>query len=76
MRAVPYGLGSSSLCVFDGWEMVCPCDSGQLFSLCLGLLFGDKGETFDFVRDLILRLKNERHGDVVRAILSDNGSEL
>jgi transposase InsO family protein len=36
----------------------------------------DKGETFDFVRDLILRLKNERHGDVVRAILSDNGSEL
>jgi transposase InsO family protein len=25
----------------------------------------DKGETFGFVRDLILRLKNERHGDVV-----------
>jgi hypothetical protein len=30
----------------------------------------DKGETFGFVRDLILRLKNERHGDVVRAIRS------
>jgi transposase InsO family protein len=29
-----------------------------------------------FVRDLILRLKNERHGDVVRAIRSDNGSEF
>jgi transposase InsO family protein len=28
------------------------------------------------VRDLILRLKNERHGDVVRAIRSDNGSEF
>jgi transposase InsO family protein len=36
----------------------------------------DKGEMFGFVRDLILRLKNERHGDVVRAIRSDNGSEL
>jgi transposase InsO family protein len=36
----------------------------------------DKGETFGFVRDLILRLKNERNGDVVRAIRSDNGSEF
>jgi transposase InsO family protein len=33
-------------------------------------------ETFGFVRDLILRLKNERHGDVVQAIRSDNGSEF
>jgi transposase InsO family protein len=36
----------------------------------------DKGETFGFVRDLILRLKNERHGDVVRDIHRDNGSEF
>jgi hypothetical protein len=36
----------------------------------------DKGQTFGFVRDLILRLKNERHGDAVRAIRSDNGSEF
>jgi transposase InsO family protein len=36
----------------------------------------DKGETFGFVRDIILRLKNESHGDVVRAIRSDNGSEF
>jgi transposase InsO family protein len=36
----------------------------------------DKEETFGFVRDLILRLKNERNGDVVRAIRSDNGSEF
>jgi hypothetical protein len=28
----------------------------------------DKWETFGFVRGLILRLKNERNGDVVRAI--------
>jgi hypothetical protein len=40
MRAVPYGLGWSSSCVLVGWEMVCPCDRGQLFSLCLGDFFG------------------------------------
>jgi hypothetical protein len=36
----------------------------------------DKGEMFGFVRDLILRLKNERNGDVVRANRSDNDSEF
>jgi transposase InsO family protein len=36
----------------------------------------DKGETFGFVRDLILRLKNERHGDAIRAICRDSGSEF
>jgi hypothetical protein len=33
----------------------------------------DKSETFGFVRDLIVRLMNERHGNVIRAIRSDNG---
>jgi hypothetical protein len=28
---------------------------------------------FGFVRDLVLRLRNERHGDAIRAISSDNG---
>jgi transposase InsO family protein len=36
----------------------------------------EKGETFGFVQDLILRLRNERHGDAIRAIRSDNGSEF
>jgi transposase InsO family protein len=36
----------------------------------------DKSETFGFVRDLIVRLKNERHGNAIRAILSDSGSEF
>jgi hypothetical protein len=76
MRAVPYGLGWSSSRVLGRWEMVYPCDRGRLFSLCLGFFLVDKGETFGFVWDLILRLKNERHGDVVRAILRDNGSEF
>jgi transposase InsO family protein len=36
----------------------------------------EKGETFGFVRDLVLRLRNERHGDAIRTIRSDNGSEF
>jgi transposase InsO family protein len=36
----------------------------------------EKGQTFGFVQDLVLRLRNERHGDVIRAICSDNGSEF
>jgi transposase InsO family protein len=40
------------------------------------LFFEGKGETFGFVRDLVLRLKNERHGDAIRAFRSDNGSEF
>jgi transposase InsO family protein len=36
----------------------------------------EKGETFGFVRDLVLRLRNERHSDAIQAIRSDNGSEL
>jgi transposase InsO family protein len=36
----------------------------------------EKGEMFGFVRDLVLRLRNERHGDAIRAIRSDNSSEF
>jgi transposase InsO family protein len=36
----------------------------------------DKSETFGFVRDLIVRLKNERHRNAIRAIRGDNGSEF
>jgi transposase InsO family protein len=36
----------------------------------------DKGEMFGFVRDIVLRLRNKRHGDATRAIRSDNGSEF
>jgi transposase InsO family protein len=36
----------------------------------------DKGDMFGFVQNLILRLKNERNGDVVRAIRSDNGNKF
>jgi transposase InsO family protein len=36
----------------------------------------ENGETFGFVRDLVWRLRNQRHGDAIRAIHSDNGSEI
>jgi transposase InsO family protein len=36
----------------------------------------DKGETFGYVRDLILRLKNKRNGHVIRAIRRHNCSEF
>jgi transposase InsO family protein len=47
------------------------------YSLYASVFFlGDKSETFGFVRDLIVRLRNERHGNAIRAIRSDNGSEF
>jgi transposase InsO family protein len=36
----------------------------------------EKGEMFGFVRDLVLRLRNERHRNAIRAISGDNGSEF
>jgi transposase InsO family protein len=36
----------------------------------------EKGETFGFVRDLVLGLRNESHRDAIRAIHCDNGSEF
>jgi hypothetical protein len=36
----------------------------------------EKGETFGFVRELVLRLRNERHGNVIRSICSDNVLEF
>jgi hypothetical protein len=36
----------------------------------------EKGETFRFVWDLVLRLRNQRHGDVIWVFRSDNGSEF
>jgi hypothetical protein len=56
------------------WYVLVVVDDYSRYSWVFSL--ADKGETFGFVRDLILRLKNERHGDVVRAIRSDNGSEF
>jgi hypothetical protein len=36
----------------------------------------EKGGMFGVVQELVLRLKNERHEDAIRAICSDNGSEF
>jgi transposase InsO family protein len=36
----------------------------------------EKGETFGFVQDLVLWLRNKRHENAIRAIRSDNGSKF
>jgi transposase InsO family protein len=68
-------VGLARVCSAGGkWYVLVIMDDYSLYAWVFFL--ADKGETFGFVRDLILRLKNERHGDAVRAIRSDNGSEF
>jgi hypothetical protein len=68
-------VGPARVCSAGGkWYVLVVVDDYSRYAWVFFL--ANKGETFGFVRDLILRLKNERHGDVVRAICSDNGSEF
>jgi transposase InsO family protein len=68
-------VGPARVCSAGGkWYVLVNVEHYSLYAWVFFL--ADKGETFGFVRDLILRLKNERHGDAVRAIRSDNGSEF
>jgi hypothetical protein len=68
-------VGTARVCSTGGrWYVLVIVDDYSCYAWVFFL--ADKGETFGFVRDLILRFKNERHGDVVRAIRSDNGSEF
>jgi transposase InsO family protein len=47
------------------------------YSRCVWVFFlEEKGETFGFVRDLVLRLRNERNRDAIRVIRSDKGSKF
>jgi transposase InsO family protein len=68
-------VGPARVCSAGGkWYVLVIVDDYSRYAWVFSL--ADKGETFGFVTDLILRLKNERYGDVVRAIRSDNGSEF
>jgi transposase InsO family protein len=68
-------VGPARVCSAGGkWYVLVIVDDYSCYAWVFFLV--DKGEMFGFVRDLILRLKNKRHGDVVRAIHSDNGSEF
>jgi hypothetical protein len=68
-------VGPTRVCSVGGkWYVLVIVDDYSRYAWVFFL--ADKGETFGFVRDLMLRLKNERHGDVVRAIRSGNGSEF
>jgi transposase InsO family protein len=72
---VRFMVGPAHVCSAGGkWYVLAIVDDYSHYAWVFFL--ADKGETFGFVRDLILRLNNERHGDVVRAICSDNGSEF
>jgi hypothetical protein len=67
-------VGPAHVCSAGGkWYVLVIVDDYSRYAWVIFL--ADKGKTFDFVRDLILR-KNERHGDVVRAIRSNKGSEF
>jgi hypothetical protein len=52
------------------WYVLVVVDDYSLYAWVFFL--EDKGETFGLVRDLVLRLRNERHEDAIRAIRSDN----
>jgi transposase InsO family protein len=68
-------VGSARVCSAAGkWYVLVIVDDYSHYAWILFLAY--KKETFGFVRDLILRLKNEKNGDVVEAIRSDNGSEF
>jgi hypothetical protein len=67
-------VGPTRVCLAGGkWYVLVIVDDYSRYAWVFFL--ADKGETFGFVRDLILRLK-ERHGDAIRAIRNDNGSEF
>jgi transposase InsO family protein len=68
-------VGLARVCSAGGkWYVLVIVDDYSRYAWIFFL--ADKGETFGFVRNLILRLKNETHLDVVRAIRSDSGSEF
>jgi transposase InsO family protein len=68
-------VGPARVCSAGGkWYLLVILDDYSRYAWVFFL--ADKGETFGFVRDLILRLKNEKDGDVVRAICRGNSSEF
>jgi transposase InsO family protein len=68
-------VGPAHVCSAGGkWYVLVIVDDYSRYAWVF--FFADKGETFGFVQYLILRLKNERNGDVVRAIHSDTGNEF
>jgi hypothetical protein len=57
-------VGLARVCSAGGkWYVLVIVDDYSRYAWVFFLV--DKGETFGFLRDLILRLKNERHGGAV-----------
>jgi transposase InsO family protein len=68
-------VGPACVCSAGGkWYVLMIVDDYSRYAWVFFL--ADKEETFGFMRDLMLRLKNKRHGDAVRAIHRDNSNEF
>jgi transposase InsO family protein len=68
-------VGPARVCSVGGkWYVLVIVDEYSRYAWVFFL--ADKGETFGFVWDLILRLKNDKNGDAILAIHSDNSSEF
>jgi transposase InsO family protein len=68
-------VGRARVCSTGGnWYVLLIVDDYSRYGWVFFL--ADKGETFSFVWNLILRLKNERNGDAIRAACRDNGTEF
>jgi hypothetical protein len=66
-------VGPARVCSTGGkWYVLVIVDDYSLYDWVFFL--ADKGETFGFLRNLILRLKNERNRDAIQVIRSDNGT--
>jgi hypothetical protein len=65
-----------SSCAICEWEVVCPCCGGRLLSACVGVLSrGYRGDVW-FCSRSCLEVEERKHGDAIRAIHIDNGSEF
>ena len=68
-------VGPARVCSVGGkWYVLVVVDDFSRYSWVF--FMESKEEAFTFVRDLILRLKNERPKDAIRTICSDNGTEF
>jgi transposase InsO family protein len=68
-------VGPAHVCSAGGkWYILVIVDDYSRYAWVFFLT--DKGETFNFVRDLILRLINVRHGVAIGAIRDDNGTKF
>jgi transposase InsO family protein len=66
-------VGPTRVCLVGGkWYVLVVVDDYSRYAWVF--FMEEKGKMFGFVRDLVLRSKNERHVDTIQTIHSDNGT--